>query len=57
MSDNIVDFAERLRDIINDKINRCGEDIHESHNYIDKDRLLIETHALEWLSTNKRFSE
>jgi hypothetical protein len=33
----IVDFAEMLRDSINDKINECRDDIHKSHNHIDKD--------------------
>jgi hypothetical protein len=44
----IIDFAETLRDLINEKIDECRNSIHESHTHIDKDRLLIEIHALEW---------
>jgi hypothetical protein len=46
---NIVDFAEMLRDSINEKIKESRNDMHESHNHIDKDRLLIEIRALEWV--------
>jgi hypothetical protein len=44
----IVDFAEMLRESINEKINRCRGDIHESHNPVYNDSLLIELQALEW---------
>jgi hypothetical protein len=44
----IVDFTGILRETINDKINECQGDIHEFHNHIDKDRLMIKIHALEW---------
>ncbi|MFL6347366.1 MAG: hypothetical protein ACJ72X_03625 [Nitrososphaeraceae archaeon] len=44
----VVDFAETFRDLINEKINECRNGIHEFHNHIDKDRLLIEIRALEW---------
>jgi hypothetical protein len=42
----VVDFAEKLRDLINEKIDECRNGIHESHNHMDKDRLLIEIHQL-----------
>jgi hypothetical protein len=45
----IVDFAEMLRDSINEKIDECRNGIHESHTHIYKDRLLIEIRALEWV--------
>jgi hypothetical protein len=45
---NIIDFAETLRDLINEKIDECRNEIHESHTHKDKDRLMIEIHALEW---------
>jgi hypothetical protein len=38
-----------LRDLINDKINESSNDIHESHDHIDEDRLLIEIRTLEWV--------
>jgi hypothetical protein len=45
----IVDFAEMLRESINEKINRCRGDIHESHNLVYNDSLLIEIRTLEWV--------
>jgi hypothetical protein len=45
----IVDFAEMFRESINEKINRCRGDIHESHNLVYNDSLLIELQALEWV--------
>jgi hypothetical protein len=45
----IVDFAEMLRESINEKINRCRGDIDESHNPVYNDSLLIEIQALEWV--------
>jgi hypothetical protein len=45
----IVHFAEMLRDSINEKINECRSDIHESHNPIYNDSLLIEIRTLEWV--------
>jgi hypothetical protein len=44
----VVDFAETFRDLINEKINECRNGIHEFHNHIEKDRLLIEIRTLEW---------
>ena len=43
-----IDFAEAFRDLINEKIYECRNGIHEFHNHIDKDRLMIEIQALEW---------
>jgi hypothetical protein len=45
----IVHFAEMLRELINEKINECRNDIHESHNPIYNDSLLIEIRTLEWV--------
>jgi hypothetical protein len=44
----VVDFAEMLRELINEKIDESRNGIHESHTHIDKDRLMIEIRALEW---------
>jgi hypothetical protein len=44
----IVEFAEMVRES-NEKINRCRDDMHESHNPIYNDSLLIEIQALEWV--------
>jgi hypothetical protein len=46
MSD-IVDFAEILRESINENINQCRGDIHESHNPIYNESLLVEIQVLE----------
>jgi hypothetical protein len=45
---SVVDFAEMLRDMINDKIKEC-KDVHESHSRIYTDRLMIQIQALEWV--------
>jgi hypothetical protein len=45
----IVDFAGILRESINEKINQCIGDMHESHNPIYNDSLLNEIQALEWV--------
>jgi hypothetical protein len=45
----VVDFAQMLRESINEKINRCRDDIHESHNPVYDDSLLIKIQALEWV--------
>jgi hypothetical protein len=44
----VVDFAEMLKESINEKINECRSDIDESHKPIYNDSLLIEIRALEW---------
>ena len=44
----IIDFAEMLREIINDKIKEC-KDVQEYHIRIDTDRLMIQIQALEWV--------
>jgi hypothetical protein len=46
---NIIDFAEILRDTINEKIDECRNDIHESHNPVYNNSLLIEIQELEWV--------
>jgi hypothetical protein len=43
------DFAKMLDDSINDKINRSREEMHEYHNPIFNQSLLIEIEALEWV--------
>jgi hypothetical protein len=45
----VVDFAEMLRESINEKITRCRGDMNESHNPVYNDSLLIEIQALEWV--------
>jgi hypothetical protein len=37
----VVDFAEMLKELINEKINECRNDIHESHNPVYNNSLLI----------------
>jgi hypothetical protein len=46
---SVVDFSETLRDLINEKINQCRGDIHESHNLVYNNSLLIEIRTLEWV--------
>ena len=38
-----------LRESINEKIDKCRHDIHESHNPVYNDSLLNEIQALEWV--------
>jgi hypothetical protein len=45
----VVEFAEKLRDLINEKINQCRDDMHESHNPVYNDSLMVEIQALEWV--------
>ena len=45
----VVDFAQMLWESINEKINQCRGDMHESHNPVYNDSLLIEIQALEWV--------
>jgi hypothetical protein len=45
----IVDFAKMLTDSINDKINQSRGEMHESHNPLYNQSLLIEIQALEWV--------
>jgi hypothetical protein len=49
MNTTVVDFAEMLRELLEDKINQCRGDIHESHNPIYNDSLLNEIQALKWV--------
>jgi hypothetical protein len=54
----VVDFAQMLRESINEKINQCRGDMHESHNPVYNDRLLIEIQCVRMGSrTNTGFSE
>ena len=43
------DFAKMLEDSIDDKINQSREEMHEYHNSIFNQSLLIEIEALEWV--------
>jgi hypothetical protein len=43
------DFAKMLKDSIDDKINHSREEMHETHNPIFNQSLLIEIQALEWV--------
>jgi hypothetical protein len=45
----IVDFAEILRESVNEKINQCRGDIRESHNPIYNESLLVKIQMLEWV--------
>jgi hypothetical protein len=44
-----LDFAKILEDSIDDKINQSREEMHEYHNPIFNQSLLIEIEALEWV--------
>jgi hypothetical protein len=48
-----VDF-EMVRESINEKINRCRNDMHESHNPVYNDSLVVEIQALEWVQGQYR---
>jgi hypothetical protein len=43
------DFAKMLEDSIDDKINQSREEMHEYHNPIFNQSLLIEIEVLEWV--------
>ena len=43
------DFAKMLEDSIDHKINQSREEMHEYHNPIFNQSLLIEIEALEWV--------
>jgi hypothetical protein len=45
----IVDFAKMLKESIDEKIKESRNDIHESHNPIYNNSLLIEIQTLEWV--------
>jgi hypothetical protein len=48
----VVDFAETLRELLEDKINQSRSDIEEypiSHSRIDADGLMIQIQAREWV--------
>jgi hypothetical protein len=44
-----LDFAKILEDSIDDKINQSREEMHEYHDPIFNQSLLIEIEALEWV--------
>jgi hypothetical protein len=45
----IVDFAQMLRQSINEKINQCRGNMHESHNPVYNHSIAVEIQALEWV--------
>ena len=45
----IIDFTKMLTETINDRINQSRGEMHESHNPIYNQSLLIEIQALEWV--------
>jgi hypothetical protein len=45
----VVEFAEILRGTIDEKINKCTCDMHEFHNPVYNDSLMIQIQALEWV--------
>jgi hypothetical protein len=48
----VVDFAETLRELLEDKINQSRSDIEEypiSHSRINADGLMIQIQAREWV--------
>jgi hypothetical protein len=45
----VVDFAEMIRESINEKVKDCRSSMHESHNPIYNDSLAVEIEALEWV--------
>jgi hypothetical protein len=45
----VVDFAEMLRALLEDKINECGSDIHESNIRAETDKIMVKIQALEWV--------
>ena len=50
----VVDLAQMLRDSIEEKINQCRGDIHESHNPVYNDSLMVEIGELEWVQAQIR---
>jgi hypothetical protein len=48
-TDKIVDFAERLRYVLELKINKLRIKMHESTSRADTDRFTIKIQALEWV--------
>jgi hypothetical protein len=45
----VADFAQILRQSINEKVNQSRGDMHETHNPIYNQSLLIEIQVLEWV--------
>jgi hypothetical protein len=45
----VADFAEMLRNSIEEKIKECKWSMHELHNPIYNQSLAVEIEALEWL--------
>jgi hypothetical protein len=45
----VVDFAERLRYVLELKINKLGSVMQKSDNHLDADMQMIRIQALEWV--------
>jgi hypothetical protein len=48
----VVDFAERLRYVLELKIKKLRMKMHESNSRAETDKLMIQIHALEWKYTH-----
>ncbi|MFL6378086.1 MAG: hypothetical protein ACJ72R_11565 [Nitrososphaeraceae archaeon] len=48
----VVNFAERLRYVLELKINKLRIDMQKSNTHVDKDRLMIKIQVLEWVQGN-----
>jgi hypothetical protein len=42
-------YSQDERELLEDKINQCRGDMHESHNPVYNDSLVVEIQALEWI--------
>jgi hypothetical protein len=45
----VIEFAEMLRNSIEEQIKECKWSIHEAHNPIYNQSLAVEIEALEWV--------
>jgi hypothetical protein len=45
----VIEFAEMLRNSIEEKIKKCKWSIHEAHNPIYNQSLAVEIEVLEWV--------
>ena len=45
----VVDFVNTLRQLAEEKINECKGEIHESHNPVYNNSMLVDIQTLEWV--------
>jgi hypothetical protein len=45
----VVDFVNTLRQLVEEKINECKGEIHESHNPVYNNSMLVDIQTLEWV--------